>query len=193
MVDQRMNLQELDDALLIQKAKNGDADAFGELYGRYADPVFRFIYSQTSNRLDAEDITADVFLRAWRSLSRYKDRGYSFSAYLFRIARNVLIDTHRKRKPVAEITEDEIVNIPDLMVPDPSAMLSAKIQHRELVSVLEQLREDYRTVLVLRFLNELSPEETSQVMGRSVGAVRVLQHRALSTLRRLIPSQGFEL
>jgi RNA polymerase sigma-70 factor (ECF subfamily) len=62
-----------------------------------------------------------------------------------------------------------------------------------LVSVLEQLREDYRTVLVLRFLNELSPEETSQVMGRSVGAVRVLQHRALSTLRKLIPSHGFEL
>ena len=193
MVDQEMNLQEHEDAQLIQKAKNGDADAFGELYRRYADPVFRFIYSQTSNRLDAEDITAEVFLRAWRSLSRYKERGFSFSAYLFRIARNVLIDTHRKRKPVAEITEDEIVNIPDLMVPEPSAMLSAKIQHRELVTVMEQLREDYRTVLVLRFLNELSPEETSQVMGRSVGAVRVLQHRALSTLRKLIPAQGFEL
>ena len=193
MVDQTMNPLEHEDALLIQKAKEGDADAFGELYERYADSVFRFIYSQTSNRLDAEDITAEVFLRAWRSLSRYKEQGYSFSAYLFRIARNVLIDSRRKRQPAAEISEDEIVNLPDVMIPEPSAMLSAKIQHRELVTVLEQLREDYRTVLVLRFLNELSPEETSHVMGRSVGAVRVLQHRALSALRRLIPSQGYEL
>lgn len=193
MVDAVMNPQEHDDALLIQSAKNGDADAFGVLYERYADSVFRFIYSQTSDRLDAEDITADVFLKAWRSLPRYKERGYSFSAYLFRIARNVLIDSRRKRKPVSDLSEEEIVNLPDAMLPEPSAMLSTKIQHRELVTVLDQLREDYRTVLVLRFLNELSPEETSQVMGRSVGAVRVLQHRALSTLRKLIPSQGFDL
>ena len=193
MLNQEMNPPELEDALLIQQAKDGDADAFGELYARYADSVFRFVYSQTSNRLDAEDITSDVFLRAWRSLGRYKERGYSFSAYLFRIARNVLIDTRRKRKPVAEITEDEIVNLPDMAVTEPSAILSNKIQHRELVAILGQLREDYRTVLVLRFLNELSPEETSQVMGRSVGAVRVLQHRALSSLRKVLPAQSFEL
>jgi RNA polymerase sigma-70 factor, ECF subfamily len=193
MVDAVMNPSEHDDALLILSAKHGDADAFGELYERYADTIFRFIYSQTSDRLDAEDITAEVFLRAWKSLSRYKEQGYSFSAYLFRIARNVLIDSRRKRRAAGVITDDEIVNMPDIMLPEPSVMVSSRIQHTELVSILEQLREDYRTVLVLRFLNELSPEETSQVMGRSVGAVRVLQHRALSALRKLIPSQGLEL
>ena len=176
MVDAVMNPEEHDDALLIQSAKDGNADAFGELYERYADSVFRFIYSQTSDRLDAEDITAEVFLKAWRSLSRYKERGYSFSAYLFRIARNVLIDSRRKRRPVSDITEEEIVNLPDVMLPEPSAMLSAKIQHRELVTVLDQLREDYRTVLVLRFLNELTPEETSQVMGRSAPPDQQLIH-----------------
>ncbi|HBY07675.1 MAG TPA: RNA polymerase subunit sigma-24 [Chloroflexi bacterium] len=193
MVDRSTDPIEHEDAMLIQRAKDGDADAYGELYERYANSVFRFVYSQTSNRFDAEDITADVFLRAWRSLSRYKERGFSFSAYLFRIARNVLIDRRRKQRPVAEISEDEVVNLPDMITPDPSLMFSAKIRHQELVSILAQLREDYRTVLVLRFLNELSPEETSQVMGRSVGSVRVLQHRALSALRKLIPAQGLEL
>jgi RNA polymerase sigma-70 factor (ECF subfamily) len=193
MLDSVHELPEHEDALLIKQAKDGNVEAFGELYERYSEPVFRFVYSQTSNRLDAEDLTADVFLRAWQSLPRYQEKGFSFSAYLFRIARNVLIDNRRKRRPVNVVSEDEIMNLPDTMTTDPSALLSIKMQHRELVNILDQLREDYRTVLVLRFLNELSPEETSEVMGRSVGAVRVLQHRALSSLRKLIPSQSFDL
>lgn len=193
MIDSIQNQPEHEDAHLIQKAKDGDAYAFGELYERYAEPIFRFIYSQTSDRLDAEDLTADVFLKAWRSLARYEERGFSFSAYLFRIARNVLIDNYRRQKPVDPISEDEIMNLPETMISDPSAMLAAKVQHKELANTMSQLREDYRTVLILRFLNDLSPEETSQVMNRSIGAVRVLQHRALSSLRKVLPSQSFEL
>jgi RNA polymerase sigma-70 factor (ECF subfamily) len=192
MVESIQGPHEHDDAQLIQQAKEGDADAFGELYERYADSLFRFVYSQTYNRLDAEDITAEVFLRAWRSLSRYKERGYSFSAYLFRIARNVLIDSRRKRKPVSMVSDDEVEHLPDVSNPEPSAILAIKMQHKELVSILDQLREDYRTVLVLRFLNEMSPEATAEAMERSVGAVRVLQHRALSSLRKLMPTQGFD-
>jgi RNA polymerase sigma-70 factor (ECF subfamily) len=184
---------EQDDALLIEKAKDGDVDAFGELYDRYAPSIFRFIYSQTLHRLDAEDLTADVFFRAWRSLPRYRDQGFSFSPYLFRIARNALIDTRRKRSLTKDISEDEMMKIPDKMASDPSTLLSSKVQHNELVRILGQLREDYRTVLILRFFNDLNPEEISEVMGRSVGAVRVLQHRALSSLRKLMPSQGFDL
>jgi RNA polymerase sigma-70 factor (ECF subfamily) len=193
MIDSIQNTSEHDDALLIQKAKDGDAEAFGELYERYADSLFRFVYSQTLDRMDAEDITAEVFMRAWRSISRYRERGFSFSAYLFRIARNVLIDMRRKRKPLSFVTDDEVVDIPDVDNLEPSVLVATKMQHNELVKILDQLREDYRTVLVLRFLNELSPEETSEVMGRSVGSVRVLQHRALAALRKVIPSQGFEL
>lgn len=186
-------VQELDDAVLIQKAKDGDAEAFGDLYERYAESVFRFIYSQTSNRFDAEDLTGDVFLRAWQSLTRYEERGFSFSAYLFRIARNVMIDRSRKLKPVSELPEDEISVGEMPLSSEPSTIFAAKLQHNELVKTLGKLREDYRTVLVLRFFNNLSTEETSDVMGRSKGSVRVLQHRALSALRQLLPSQGFEL
>jgi RNA polymerase sigma-70 factor (ECF subfamily) len=186
-------IKELEDADLIQKAKSGDAEAFGDLYERYAESVFRFVYSQTSNRFDAEDLTGDVFLRAWQSLSRYEERGFSFSAYLFRIARNVMIDRSRKLKPVSELPEDEISVGEPMLNSEPSTILAAKLQHNELVKTLEKLREDYRTVLVLRFFNNLTTEETSDVMGRSKGSVRVLQHRALSALRDLLPSQGFEL
>lgn len=192
MIDNVQNQPEPIDAQLIQRAKDGDSVAFGELYERYADAVFRFIYSQTSDRLDAEDLTADVFLKAWQSLPRYEERGFSFSAFLFRIARNSLIDSRRKQKPVDQIPEDEMMNLPETMTSEPDSILSAKIQHKQLVSILKQLRYDYRTVIVLRFINELSPQETSQVMGRSIGAVRVLQHRALTSLRKLIPSQTIE-
>jgi RNA polymerase sigma-70 factor (ECF subfamily) len=192
MLEETFSVQEQDDSALIQKAKEGDADAFGNLYERYADSVFRFIYSQTANRFDAEDITGDVFLRAWQSLTKYEERGFPFSAYLFRIARNVMIDRSRKQKPVSEIPEDELLvgeNTHDL---EPSTILATKLQHKEIVKTLEQLREDYRTVLILRFFNDLTTEETSDVMGRSAGAIRVLQHRALSSLRKLLPAQGFQ-
>ena len=184
---------EIDDAALITKAKEGDAEAFGDLYERYAELVFRFVYSQTANRFDAEDITADVFLRAWNSLSRYEERGFSFSAYLFRISRNVIIDRSRKKKTASAIPEDELLIGDDQFAAEPGTMLAEKLRHREIVKVLSQLREDYRTVLVLRFFNDLTTEETSDVMGRSTGAVRVLQHRALSALRKILPEHGFEL
>lgn len=193
MLEETLLSQELNDSALIQRAQKGDADAFGDLYERYADSVFRFIYSQTSDRFDAEDITADVFLRAWNSLHRYEERGFSFSAYLFRIARNVMIDRSRKQKPVSEIPEDELLTGPDQIILEPGRLMAEKLQHNEIVKFLAQLREDYRTVLILRFFNDLTTEETSDVMGRSTGAVRVLQHRALSALRKMLPEQGFEL
>lgn len=89
--------------------------------------------------------------------------------------------------------KDNLVNLPDTILTDPSVVAKANMQHQEYASILEQLREDYRTVLFLRFINGLTPEETSQVMGRSIGAVRVLQHRALSAFRKLVPQQGFEM
>lgn len=185
MLDRVEKLSELDDARLIQKAKDGDVNAFGELYERYADAIFRFIYSQTAYRLDAEDLTADVFLKAWQNLHKYEERGFPFSAYLFRIARNTLVDSQRKRKPIT-ISNEEISNLSETEPTDPGTLAFLRAQHGELVTVMAQMKEDYRTVLVLRFLNDLSPAEIAQVMGRSVGSVRVLQHRALKILRAML-------
>ncbi len=151
MIDSIPNSPEQDDALLIERAQDGDVDAFGELYERYASTIFGFIYSQMLHRRDAEDLTAEVFLKAWLALPRYMDQGYSFSPYLFQIARNSLIDSRRKRRLTKDISEDEMMNIPDQRASEPSELLIENAKHKELVMILDQLREDYRVVLILRF------------------------------------------
>lgn len=176
---------DLDDNELIKLAKNGQADAYGELYERHVSAVYRFLYARLDNRMDAEDFTEEVFLRAWNSLSSYNERGIPFVAYLLIVARNVLIDHYRRngRSPQHVPIEDIQLSDPE---PEPGEVMTIKIKHDELRQVLEQLREDYQEVLILRFLNDLSPHETAQVMNRSTGAVRVLQHRAISALRKTL-------
>jgi RNA polymerase sigma-70 factor (ECF subfamily) len=179
------NWQELEDIELIKYAQSGDTEAFGVIYERYARVIYRFLNAHLNNFQDAEDILADVFLRVWKVLPKYQDRGTPFLVLLFRIARNRLIDHYRHvgtRKPSISI---DYVSIPDRRS-EPADMVVAKWENAELMRKMQKLREDYRTVLVLRFISGLSPDETAQVMGRSVGAVRVLQHRALASLRELL-------
>jgi RNA polymerase sigma-70 factor (ECF subfamily) len=179
------NWQDVDDIQLIAIAQGGDADAFGELYERYATRVFRFLFAHLSNRMDAEDLVGDVFLRVWRALPNYQEQGVPFLAFLFRIARNALIDHYRKAGKSKQDVSIEDITIED-GDPGPGDTVITNLEHEQLRQTLGQLREDYRTVLVLRFLSELSPDETAEVMDRSAGAVRVLQHRALAALRKLM-------
>ena len=177
--------QDKDDVQLIELAQNGEAEAFGELYERHAQTIFRFIYARLDDRQDAEDLMEEVFLRVWQALPDYKEQGVPFLAFLFRIARNAVIDFYRSaaRSKYQESIEENPVH--DFHA-DPGEEALANLEHQEIRQILENLRDDYRMVLVLRFLSELSPEETAQVMGRSTGAVRVLQHRALSALRDIL-------
>lgn len=172
-----------DDNQLIIQAKDGDAESFGELYERNVNAVYRFLYARLDNSMDAEDFTEEVFLRAWNSLSGYHERGVPFLAFLLIIARNVLIDHYRRngRSPQQVTIED--IQLKDTN-PDPDELTAMNLKHQEIHQALGQLRDDYQEVLVLRFLNDLSPNETAQVMKRSTGAVRVLQHRAIAALRK---------
>jgi RNA polymerase sigma-70 factor, ECF subfamily len=171
-----------DDEQIINKVKNGDAEAFGILYEQYAEMIFRYVYSHLENRLDAEDLTEEIFVRAWRALPKYDERGLPFSAFLFRIARNSLIDYYRQKKPLQSIDEIEIQS--SQVGPEEAA--EQNFENMDLKNTIGQLREDYRNVVIFRFMNGLSPEETAEIMQRSVGAIRVLQHRALAMLRELL-------
>lgn len=171
-----------DDEQLINQVKNGDADAFGMLYEQYSEIIFRYVYSHLENRLDAEDLTEEIFIRAWRALPKYDERGLPFSAFLFRIARNSLIDYYRQKKVVQSLDDIEIQS----HEAGPEEAVDVRIENKDLRQTIAELREDYRNVLIFRFLSGLSPDETAQVMQRSVGAVRVLQHRALSALKELM-------
>jgi RNA polymerase sigma-70 factor (ECF subfamily) len=174
-----------DDTSLLKSAKAGDAEAFGALYERYAPAVFRYLAAHLPSGLDAEDLTSEVFLRTWQSLPNYHERGVPFLAFLLRIARNALIDRYRRGRLGQSYPADLEPTLMD-EAPGPAETLAQRLDQQEMAQVLARLSEDYRTVLVLRFINELSPQETAQVMKRSAGAVRVLQHRALAALRRLM-------
>jgi RNA polymerase sigma-70 factor (ECF subfamily) len=177
--------EDVEDAQLLKIAQDGDTDAFGELYERYAKVMFRFLFAHLDNRIDAEDLTEEVFLRVWRTLPKFREQGVPFAAYLYHIARNVLIDHYRRNKRSVSDVSIEDGHVVDRHH-DPADTVTNNLEHQELREVLVQLRDDYREVLVLRFLSELSPEETAQAMNRSVGAVRVLQHRALAAMRKLL-------
>jgi len=177
--------QEFEDRQLIHAAQGGEAEAFGELYERYAERVFRYLFAHLSNRMDVEDLTEEVFLRVWRSLPRYKERGVPFLAFLYRIAHNVLVDHYRRAERATPQVALNDLPIRD-QAPGPGEMVMMEIDHQELRAMLGRLRADYRKVLALRFLSGLTPDETAEVMGRSAGAVRVLQHRALAALRKLM-------
>jgi RNA polymerase sigma-70 factor, ECF subfamily len=177
-----MPSRQFDDVQLIKQVKEGDTDAFGVLYEQYSETIFRYVYSHLDNRLDAEDLTEEIFIRAWRALPKYDERGLPFTAFLFRIARNSLIDFYRQRKVVHSIEDMEIQSHD----PGPEEVVNNQIENCDLRNTISALREDYQSVLVFRFLSGLSPEETAHVMQRSVGAVRVLQHRALTALKDLL-------
>lgn len=176
--------QELD-MELVKLAQAGDAEAYGQLYERYSPAVFRFLFAHIDDRLDAEDLTEDVFIRIWRSLPGYRHQGIPFVAYVFRVARNRLIDYYRRSKRSKDHVSLEDVVIRDGL-PDPSEIVGDGLEHQEIQALMADLRDDYRMVLTLRFMGDLSPDETAEVMGRTSGAVRVLQHRALAALRKML-------
>jgi len=177
------NWNEVDDIQLLKFAQEGNTEAFGAIYERFADKVYRYLNAHLGNSLDAEDITEEVFIRVWRSLPDYHERGTPFLSYVFRIARNALIDHYRRERRIGGQLSSEDVLIADHK-PGPGEVVSHQLERQELREALDGLKDDYRAVLVMRFLSDMSPEETASAMGRSAGAVRVLQHRALSALRK---------
>ena len=175
---------------LIQKAQRGDPHAFGDLYDIHAPVIFRYLFAHLDSRMDAEDLTGEVFLKAWQSLPKYIERGVPFLAFLFRIAHNVLVDHYRQNNRLESKSPDEMDGYRVEGTAEPVDVIGNQMEHQQILRVLSRLRPDYQSVLSLRFISELSPEETSQVMKRSVGAIRVLQHRALAALREEIDKTG---
>jgi len=174
---------------LLRKAQAGNVDAFGKLYERHMLGVFRFLYARLGDRADAEDLTEEVFLKAWQALARYEQRGLPYSAFLMRIARNQLTDHFRKKAREAQPTDMDAGHIAQAASGGSDPAASRQIEREQAFLFLQGLREDYRSVLTLRFISQLSVEETAKAMRKTSGAVRVLQHRALRALRSLMEEE----
>jgi RNA polymerase sigma-70 factor (ECF subfamily) len=173
---------ELSDEIALKLAAQGDQEAFGVLYERYVSRIYSYIYYRTGNQHDAEDLTARVFFRALRHVENYKDRGLPLSAWLYRIAHNLVANWHRDNSRRKEIPLDEIILVRhsgDL----PEAVLIENEEKENLLHVIHRLPPDRQQLIILKFVEHLSNAEIGQVMGRSEGAVKSLYHRTLLSLR----------
>ncbi len=169
---------------LVQRAQTGDSAAFSALYEHYLTPIFRFIFFRVRTKEDAEDITQHVFLKAWKALPEFGREGKSFSAWLYRIARNTTIDYWRKKKPLSlDPFASTLQNKQDNAL-DPMAIASQKEESEHIRNALHILNEDQQTILTLKFIEDLSNEEISQITGKTEGAIRQIQSRALKALRQ---------
>ncbi len=172
-----------DEEDLIERARALDSDAWSTLYERHHSKIYRYMLMQTSNPTVAEDLAAEVFLRAVRSIGGFQFRGFSLAPWLYRIGHHVAIDHFRRApRPTVEITEMPSQR-PD---GDPEAALARSQDMAELQQALRQLHDEQRQVLLLRFIQGLSAREVAESIGKSEQAVKALQYRALNGLRRLL-------
>jgi RNA polymerase sigma-70 factor (ECF subfamily) len=169
------------DAELIAAAKDGEASAFGVLYERYMELIFRYVRGRVSNVRDAEDITERVFLNAFESLDGYRERGRPYSAFLYQVARNAIIDSYRDSSNEHDLEIPERIRDPSADEPDDMLVQAERVE--AIKAAMAQLSEDYQEVIRLRVLLSLPTSQAARWLKRSEGAVRVLLYRALKALR----------
>lgn len=169
---------------IIAGAIRGEPEFFGLLYDHYQPQIYRFIILKVGRREEAEDLTHQVFLSAWKKISGYEDMGHPFSSWLYQIARNQVIDHYRNKRPEVDLESNEAIALSSGV--DEEKALSLKIETEKVMTAIKLLSEDHQDVIIMRFVEELSVKETSEAMGKSEGAVKVMQHRAIKELKKLI-------
>ena len=173
---------------LVARAQAGDAEAFGLIYDRYVDVVFRFVSRRVEVLQVAEDLTSETFLRALRNIGAFRWGGSDFGAWLMTIARHLIADHfksgHHRFEVAMPLVRDKQV---DLMS-DPETATIDHFTSVDLWAKVQQLSPEQRECIVLRFLRGFSVAETAQVMGKREAAIKALQHRAVRTLARLLPA-----
>ena len=172
-----------DEESLVRRAQQRDQEAFSRLYEENFDKIYRYVVLRIGNRAEAEDMTQQVFVNALESISSYKWKGVPFSAWLFRIAHNQVIDYVRKGRKQATVPLDES-SVSDNI--NPQRIAERKLDIEQLLSATRRLTEAQREVISLRFTSELSVAQVAKVMGKSEGAVKALQHSAIVALRRTL-------
>jgi RNA polymerase sigma-70 factor (ECF subfamily) len=176
-----------DEEDLVKRAKQQDHKAFGQLYERYFDRIYRYIVIKIGSQKEAEDLTQQVFLNAHQSISSFKWQGIPFSAWLYRIAHNQVVDYLRKKsRQPATLLDDLNLSDSDNRSTNPHMMVEHSLRIEQLVLATRQLTEAQREVISLRFTSDLSTAEVAKIMGKSQGAIKALQHSAIVALRKVL-------
>ena len=171
---------------LVRLSQQGDAEAFGQLYDRYVDGVYRFCYHRVSSVSLAEDLTSETFFRALRGIGSFRWQGRDFGAWLTTIARNLVTDHYKSSRNRLETVSDELPERDDLG-PGPEDAVLTHLTNEALGQALRRLPAEQRDCVVMRFLQGLSIAETAEVLVRSEGAVKQLQLRAVRNLAKWLP------
>jgi RNA polymerase sigma-70 factor (ECF subfamily) len=179
---------------LVERAQAGESAAFGLIYDRYVDTVFRFVYFRVGNRQLAEDLTSDTFLRALKRIGSFTWQGRDLGAWLVTIARNLVADHFKSGRYRLEVTTGDVLDADrEDRGPEgsPEAAVVDHITNVALLTAVKQLNPEQQECIVLRFLQGFSVAETAQTMGKNEGAIKALQYRAVRALARLLP-EGFQ-
>jgi len=172
-------------ACLVELAANGGIEVFGELYAIYLDRIYRYVFYQVKDKMTAEDLVQEIFLKVWESLNSYNQKRASFSTWLYRIAHNHVIDYFRTRRLHQKI-EDDIQD----SVTGPEEDVEEMLMQKELSETISGLPPQQRQVIILKFIEGLDNREIAQIMRKREGAIRTMQMRALRNLRQKLSRDG---
>ena len=174
---------------VIEAAKAGDAEAFGELYDRNVETVYRYVYYRVGSVALAEDLVSETFLRALRRMDSFTYQGRDVAAWFITIARNLIADHFKSSRYRLELSTDDMVSATDdrVLGEDPAAQVLQSMSNHALVSAVHQLGSEQQECIALRFLQGMSVSETALAMGKNEGAIKALQYRAVRALARLLP------
>lgn len=171
---------------IVRRAQEYDEDALHQLYTTYYPKIYNYAFLQMGDVQAAEDLASDVMLKMLESIKKYNFRGLPFGAWVFRIARNRLIDLHRRRKRRGEVDLSETLSG---TLASPESMAERALERGQLQVALKHLTDEQRQVIVLKFIQGFDNRSVGRIMGRSEGAVKSLQHRALGSLRRVLQQE----
>ncbi len=177
-------MRDISESRLIERAKAHDAEALSELYRRHANAIFRYVYYRVGDQAVAEDMVGEVFVRALEGLASYRDTGRPFEAWLYRIAQARVVDYYRQQTRRQTAPLDERLAAGDEL--EPSLVAAQKDESRRTWEAVNDLTEDQQQVISMRFIAGYSTQEVARLLGKTEGAVKALQHRALASLRRLL-------
>ena len=171
-----------DISALVKLSQKGDTEAFGKIYDELVKPVYRYIYYRVDPQI-AEDLTEETFLKVWQNLKKYKQGKHPFSSWVFKIAHNLVCDYYRKNEVISEIDENTADPKENF---HPEHTITIKFNQIQLRKAIKKLPENSQQVIILKYINELDNNEIAKTIGKSEGAIRTIQFRALKQLRSIL-------
>lgn len=175
---------------LVLACQEGEVEAFGRLYDLYVDPIYRYVYYRIEKE-DVEDLVETIFIRAWENIDKYRPSAHPFSAWLFRIAHNLVVDHyrfHRKHISLNDYLPEHLNTSQD----DPKDWAGKRLSQGFVRKALGQMKDSYQQVLVLKYLMGFDNTEIAVIMQRNLANIRILQYRALKALRQILEMQGID-